>query len=310
MQGPASSAAGDYPSFSGTDGKTTTNKTPTEVAAAVQALLDVDYFGEDVLKESEILDEDDMATDSATYPPSQQSTAAYVVAGLATKQDTHANITLLTALTDPGADRAMFWDESAGTGGALAWLTPNTGLAIDGTNLNVSISSMDITMTEAYILVGNASSKAVPVAMSGDVTMVASGATSLATDSVAYSETTGSVKALTPVLDAAADFSSTFTGANLYGGTFICDTAGTAALPAVAAGMNFTVVVKGAVATVLNPNATGTEDTIHLVTPSLGYAVQTQGENIDSSADGSMCVLQYYAADTWLAICSDDWTAE
>jgi len=114
----------------------------------------------------------------------------------------------------------------------------------------------------------------------------------------------------TPELDAAGDFSTTFTGNNLYGGTFICDTAGTAALPPVAVGMNFSVIIKGTVSCVFNPDNTGTEDTIHLVTPSLGYSVETQGENIDSTTSGSVAVFQYYAADTWLVIADDNWTAE
>lgn len=39
------------------------------------------------------------------------------------------------SLVDPNADRIMFWDDSAG---AVTWLAPNTGLAISGTNLNLS----------------------------------------------------------------------------------------------------------------------------------------------------------------------------
>lgn len=41
------------------------------------------------------------------------------------------------SLADPNADRIMFWDDSAG---AVTWLVPNTGLAISGTNLNVSVA--------------------------------------------------------------------------------------------------------------------------------------------------------------------------
>jgi len=39
------------------------------------------------------------------------------------------------SLSDPGADRAMFWDDSEG---AIAFLTISTGLAITGTNLALS----------------------------------------------------------------------------------------------------------------------------------------------------------------------------
>lgn len=40
-----------------------------------------------------------------------------------------------SALTDPNADRILFWDDSAG---AVAWLAPSTGLAISGTDISLS----------------------------------------------------------------------------------------------------------------------------------------------------------------------------
>lgn len=42
------------------------------------------------------------------------------------------------SLTDPNADRIMFWDDSAG---AVTWLTPSTGLTVSGTNMTVRTSS-------------------------------------------------------------------------------------------------------------------------------------------------------------------------
>lgn len=45
------------------------------------------------------------------------------------------------ALTDPGADRIAFWDDSAG---AVAWLTPSTGLVISGTTLTVSVDKTSV----------------------------------------------------------------------------------------------------------------------------------------------------------------------
>lgn len=39
------------------------------------------------------------------------------------------------SLTDPNADRLMFWDDSAGS---VAWLTPGTGLTISGTTITAS----------------------------------------------------------------------------------------------------------------------------------------------------------------------------
>lgn len=42
------------------------------------------------------------------------------------------------SLSDPGADRIMFWDDSAG---AVTWLTPGTNLTITGTTLNATSGS-------------------------------------------------------------------------------------------------------------------------------------------------------------------------
>jgi hypothetical protein len=41
------------------------------------------------------------------------------------------------SLTDPNADRIMFWDDSAG---AVTWLTAGTGLSISGTDLTASVT--------------------------------------------------------------------------------------------------------------------------------------------------------------------------
>jgi hypothetical protein len=46
----------------------------------------------------------------------------------------------IQALTDPGADRILFWDDSAGE---VTWLTPNTGLTVNGTDLNVAAGAVD-----------------------------------------------------------------------------------------------------------------------------------------------------------------------
>lgn len=49
------------------------------------------------------------------------------------------------ALADPGADRLLFWDDSAGE---LTWLTLGTGLSITGTTITASSS----TPTESMII--------------------------------------------------------------------------------------------------------------------------------------------------------------
>lgn len=106
----------------------------------------------------------------------------------------------------------------------------------------------------------------------------------------------------TPVIADPDTFSTNFTGLNLYGGTFIANAAGTAPLPAVAVGMNFTYVLEGANANVIDPDGTGTADTIYMN----GLAA-AQDENIESSTSGAICYFQYRAADTWMAKCTD-WT--
>ena len=41
-------------------------------------------------------------------------------------------------LTDPGADRILFWDDSAAAGSNVTWLAPGNGLSITATTLNVT----------------------------------------------------------------------------------------------------------------------------------------------------------------------------
>jgi len=50
-------------------------------------------------------------------------------------------------LTDPGADRIMFWDDSAAAGSNVTWLAPGTGLSITATTINVT---WPVTFTSAY----------------------------------------------------------------------------------------------------------------------------------------------------------------
>lgn len=48
------------------------------------------------------------------------------------------------ALSDPGADRILFWDDS---GSAITWLAPSTGLAISSTNISLSFLGLE-TLTD------------------------------------------------------------------------------------------------------------------------------------------------------------------
>lgn len=49
------------------------------------------------------------------------------------------------SLSDPNADRIMFWDDSAG---AMTWLTPGTGLAITTTTINSTYGVPDVVLEE------------------------------------------------------------------------------------------------------------------------------------------------------------------
>ena len=113
--------------------------------------------------------------------------------------------------------------------------------------------------------------------------------------------TTGTISGgtLTPVIGDADDFDNNFTGANLYGGTYIVNAAGSVILANSTVGVNFTILLEDAVATIIEPLATGTDDTIILNGTAL-----TQGASIQSSTKGAMCVIQYRAADSWMATCN------
>jgi hypothetical protein len=55
-------------------------------------------------------------------------------------------------LTDPGADKIMFWDNGAG---ATKWLVANTGLSISGTNLNCDITQYSDSDVDDHLSGGN-----------------------------------------------------------------------------------------------------------------------------------------------------------
>ena len=112
-----------------------------------------------------------------------------------------------------------------------------------------------------------------------------------------------SAGALTPVTDATTDFAANFTGTNLYGGTFVCDTDdGDLQLPAVAEGMNFTIITLGAIQIVAEPNAS---DNIILD----GVQLDDADSATNLSTAGDIIVFQYYSAAGWLAT-SNGWTDE
>ena len=150
---------------------------------------------------------------------------------------------------------------------------------------NVNIQSLDIGLTSAYIFVGNGSNLAAGVTMSGGARV----------------DNTGLV---TPYVNTVTDANGfTMTAAQGYGYVVYATGAGTIVMPAAVAGMQFTVECHAAAAVVLNPDATGTEDTIRLDGTALAV-----GDSITSlSAAGDIAVCTYYAADTWSCI-TNGWT--
>ncbi len=130
-------------------------------------------------------------------------------------------------------------------------------------------------------------------------TISADGSTIDVTDLIGFSGGSGS---LTPVTDDCDNFAANFTGANLYGGTFICDLAGTCQLPVMVAGMNFTVVTAGAIECIVDTNiADG-----YLMDGTTGV----EGANLtNTSTAGDIAVIQYYDASDWL-ITTNGWTPE
>jgi hypothetical protein len=161
-----------------------------------------------------------------------------------------------------------------------------------GTNRKITLSTSVANAENLSIQLG-ANDNTVTIASSTGVTSIGLGAIGLTT--------TGTISGgtLTPVIDDPDNFAANFTGANLYGGTFIANAAGTAVLPEPAAGMNFTIVLEGANAVIIDPLGTGTADTI--VMNGLAAAAD---ENITSSTSGAMCVFQYRAANSWMATCN------
>ena len=111
------------------------------------------------------------------------------------------------------------------------------------------------------------------------------------------------LKSLTPVSGSTTGFAAGFTGANLYGGTYVVTSdSGDLQLPLMAAGMNFTIIVSTAIECVA---ATNVND---------GYmldGVDTAEDNsvVSTSTSGDIAVYQYYTAADWL-ITTNGWATE
>jgi len=125
----------------------------------------------------------------------------------------------------------------------------------------------------------------------------------MAANSVDYTKTTGSSKALTPVSGSTTAFAAGFTGANLYGGTYVVTSdTGDLVIPAMLINMHFTIITSGAIEVVSDNNAAD------------GYLLDgvtgAEGANITNlSTSGDIACYQYYTVDDWL-ITTNGWTAE
>ena len=112
------------------------------------------------------------------------------------------------------------------------------------------------------------------------------------------------LKSLTPVTDDADDFDDTgpdiFSGANLYGGTFIANGTGIINLPAVAAGMNFTIITLGAIAVTINP-----DDANQILAD--GVLLDNGDALLNGSTAGDIAVCQYYKDGDWVCT-TNGWT--
>lgn len=95
------------------------------------------------------------STDIATAGEAQAGTSNTVVITparlTAWGQNDAGVIEDLQALSDPNADRVLFWDDSAGT---TTWLTLSTGLTLSGTTLTVNEGDFARTLTAGAGLTG------------------------------------------------------------------------------------------------------------------------------------------------------------
>jgi len=214
-------------------------------------------------------------------------------ANIATWLATPSSANLATALTDEtGTGAAVFGTSPTFTTSAL--MTNGSDFRVSTTTtaheFSIQVYDNDDTTWRDALTFTNGDSPSVTVG--ANVTL---GGLGLITPA-------GGIASLTPVTDAAADFAAEFTGANLYGGTFICNVAGTIVLPVMAAGMNFTVITLGDIAVVIDTNAA--DGYLH------NGVTGTEGKNITNlSTAGDIAVIQYYTTDDWL-ITTNGWTPE
>jgi hypothetical protein len=194
------------------------------------------------------------------------------------------SVTFQTNTTDLDADDGFFAFNVDGA---------NTKLRIDDAGVDVT----GVLTTSTNFVIGDAGT----IGSASDTDAIAIGATGI----VSFTQpifTNGGVATLTPISDDCDNFATNFTGANLYGGTFIANATGTCQLPVMGVGMNFTIITLGAIQVIIDTNVAD------------GYLADgttgVEGANITNlSTAGDIAVVQYYTADDWL-ITTNGWTPE
>jgi len=225
------------------------------------------------------------------------STTTFYVKPPGAKSGANSDITSMTGLSNDGIPLAKVAD--AASDGANSDITSMTGLDNDGIPLlKVANAASDGANADITSMTG-LDDDGIPLAK---VANAASDGANSDITSLTGLTSAGALPSLTPVTDSAANFAANFTGANLYGGTYIVNVTGTCQLPVMAAGMNFTIITLGAIAVTVDTNAND------------GYLMDgttnAEGKNlVNLSTAGDIAVFQYYTADDWL-ITTNGWTPE
>ncbi len=111
------------------------NVTATSTFGTNNALIKSDGTGRNVQSTGILIDASNNITGIGNITVGNLTTTDLTISGSITGVMPLANGGTGAALTDPGADRIMFWDDSAG---AVTWLTVGSNLTITGTTLDAS----------------------------------------------------------------------------------------------------------------------------------------------------------------------------